>query len=74
MTGLNKIIDKIISEAHDRARITVEQARRQCIEISNEYAQMREREKEALQVICSQADALQESAYGQQWYFYQDVK
>ena len=48
MTGLNKIIEKIISEAHDRARITVEQARRQCIEISNEYAQMREREKEAL--------------------------
>ena len=33
-----------------------------------------EREKEAIQVICSQADALQESAYGQQWYFYQDVK
>lgn len=48
MTGLNKIIEKIISEAHDRARVTVEQARRRCIEISNEYADRREREKQAL--------------------------
>lgn len=48
MTGLNKIIEKIISEAHDRARVTVEQARKRCIEISNEYAEQREREKSAL--------------------------
>ena len=48
MTGLNKIIEKIISEAHDRARVTVEQARKRCIEISNDYAEQREREKETL--------------------------
>ena len=48
MTGLNKIIEKIISEAHDRARITVEQARKRCIEISNEYAERRECEKQEL--------------------------
>ena len=34
----------------------------------------RERQREAFQVICSQAEALQEAAYGQHWYFYQDVK
>ena len=63
MTGLNKIIEKIISEAHDRARITVEQARKRCIEISNEYAERRECEKQTLikeaedeaRVIISQA-------------------
>ena len=45
MTGLNKIIEKIISEAHDHARATVEQARKRCIEISNEYAEQCEKEK-----------------------------
>ena len=48
MTGLNKIIEKIISEAHDRARVIVEQARKRCIEISNEYAERRECEKQEL--------------------------
>lgn len=45
MTGLNKITEKIISEANDRARVIIEQARKRCIEISNEYAARAEQEK-----------------------------
>lgn len=45
MTGLNKITEKIISEANDRARVIIEQARKRCIEISNEYAERAETRK-----------------------------
>lgn len=38
MNGLNKITEKIINEANDRARVITEEARKRCIEISNEYA------------------------------------
>ena len=48
MTGLSKITEKIISEANDRARVTVEQARKRCIEISNEYAERNEARKTAI--------------------------
>lgn len=60
MTGLDKITEKIISEANDNARATIESARKRCIEISNEYAARAEKfrtslgedaEKEAAAII-----------------------
>lgn len=60
MTGLDKITEKIISEANDNARAIIETARKKCITISNEYAARAEKlvrsveedaEKEAKAII-----------------------
>lgn len=60
MTGLDKITEKIISEANDNARAIIEAARKKCITISNEYAARAEKlarsvendaEKEAKAII-----------------------
>lgn len=45
MNGLNKITEKIINEANDRARVITEEARKRCIEISNEYAKRADAQK-----------------------------
>lgn len=49
MTGINKITEKILSEANYKAHEIIEEARKKCIDISNFYAEKAEEYKKNAQ-------------------------